>query len=175
MGEAEQQKPVKLFFSIIFKDDGKAEKAIKKMTDLYGGLEESGLSTSFDYTDYYEKEMGKPLFRKIVCFKNLVQKDDIAKIKHETNKIEESSASGGKRTVNIDPGYITEAKVVLLTTKDYTHRIHIGDKIFAESTLFFRDGSFSPWPWTYPDYASEELRNYFDEVRNHYIKSRKAG
>jgi len=175
MGEVEQQKPVKLFCSVIFKEATQAEKALKEMVALYGELEEKELSTSFDYTDYYEEEMGKPLYRKMLLFKNLVEKDNTARIKHESNRIEGNLATGGKRTVNLDPGYITEAKVVLLTTKDYTHRIYIGDKIFAESTLFFQDGSFNPWPWTYPDYGSDELRNYFNDSRDLYMKSRKAG
>ena len=175
MGVLEQQKPVKLFSSVIFQKQELAEKAIKELVNLYGELEDKELSAPFDYTDYYEEEMGKPLFRRLICFKNLIKKGGIAMVKHETNRIEEEFMVDGKRTVNLDPGYITEAKVVLLTTKDYTHRIYIGDKIFAESTLFFKDGSFASWPWTYPDYASQELKGYFNEARDLYMKNRKEG
>ena len=83
--------------------------------------------------------------------------------------MEDRSRSNGARTVNIDPGYITEAKLVLLTAKDFSHRIYQKDGIFAESTLFFQDHSFRPWPWTYPDYASAEMVEYFNQVRELYM------
>lgn len=175
MGALEKQKSVKLFCSIIYRDALRAENALKEMIKLFGEVEKLELSVSFDYTDYYHDEMGEPLKRKIVCFKDLVSKESIPQIKHESNRIEDNFKEEERRTVNIDPGYITEAKVVLLTTKDYTHRIYIGKKIFAESTLFYRGGSFAPWPWTYPDYASQELREYFNKVRELYMTSRKTG
>ena len=120
------------------------------------------------------EEMGKPLMRKLVCFKKLVEKEDISRIKLKTNELENHFSAGKNRTVNIDPGYVTEAKLVLLTTKDYTHRVYIGKRIFAESTLFYQDGEFRPWPWTYPDYASKELASYFEKIREIYIKDIKV-
>ncbi|MFH1304964.1 MAG: DUF4416 family protein, partial [Candidatus Omnitrophota bacterium] len=115
-------------------------------------------------------ELGSRLKRKVICFRILHPKEKIFRIKLATNRIEDRFRVNGKRTVNIDPGYVNDAKLVLLTTKDYTHRIHIGGSIFAESTLFFQEGSFRRWPWTYPDYASEELVDYFNDVRKIYME-----
>ena len=100
----------------------------------------------------------------------LRSKEKAAEIKLITNRIEDRFRKDRKRTVNIDPGYVTEAKLVLLTTKDYTHRVYIGKRIFAESTLFFQDGTFKSWPWTYPDYASAEMVSYFNQVRELYMQ-----
>jgi hypothetical protein len=169
MGDAVKQRPVKLVASMIFKDKNFLHLAEEKVKKLYGPLEDLDKTASFDYTDYYYEEMGKPLLRKLICFKKLVDLENISKIKLTTNRIENRTSINGRRTVNIDPGYVTEAKLVLLTTKDYTHRVYAGGRIFAESTLFYQDGSFRSWPWTYPDYASGELKSYFENVREIYL------
>ena len=174
MGIEIDQKGVKLVMSIIFKDENLLHEVEKELVGLYGDLEEAEKTCAFDYTDYYHEEMGKPLMRKVISFKKLVEKEDISRIKLKTNELESHFSAGGGRAVNIDPGYVTEAKLVLLTTKDYTHRVYIGKRIFAESTLFYQDGSFRPWPWTYPDYASRELASYFEKIREIYIKDIKA-
>ena len=141
-----------------------------KLRNIYGPTEPHEKILPFDYTGYYYDEFGRPLKRKLMCFKRLISKEKIFRAKVRTNRIEDGLRKNGKRTVNIDPGYVTEAKLVLLTTKDYTHRVYVGNQIFAESTLFFRDNAFRPWPWTYPDYASDEIRAYFNEVRRMYVE-----
>ena len=170
MGMLEGQKPVKLVASMIFAEEKTRERAEEKLRKIYGAPEPYERILPFDDTDYYHDEFGKPLKRKLVCFKRLLKKENISKIKLTTNRIENHFRVDEKRTVNIDPGYVTEAKLVLLTTKDYTHRVYVGRRIFAESTLFFQKGTFRPWPWTYPDYAREELISYFNGVREMYMR-----
>jgi uncharacterized protein DUF4416 len=170
MGVLFEHKPVKLIISIIYKETSLREKAEKQLKKLYGEFELLEKVTTFDLTDYYYDEMGQPLERKLICFKKLIKIEKMYNVKIRTNKIENSLAEERHRTVNIDPGYITEAKLVLLTTKNYTHRIYIGGHIFAESTLFYMDGKFNIWPWTYPDYASTEMIEYFEKVREIYMK-----
>lgn len=170
---AMDQKPVKLVASIIYKDEKFLEYAEKELKGLFGPLEDLVKTTPFAYTDYYYPEFGRPLKRKLISFKNLVKKENIKRIKLKTNRIEDRTRAirgvSPKRRANIDPGYVTEAKVVLLTTKDYTHRVYLGQGIFAESTLFYQNKTFRPWPWTYPDYTSQDLISYFNEVRRIYI------
>jgi len=67
--------------------------------------------------------------------------------------------------VNIDPGYLTPAKLILATTKDYSHRLYLGRGIYGEIILVYSCGSFKPLPWTYPDYRSEDYSKYFSRVR----------
>ena len=161
---------MKLVTSIIFREETFLRLAEDRLKRLYGPLEGPEKIMPFDYTDYYYEEFGKPLRRKLICFKKLINTEKFYRIKQATNRIEDRFRERGKRKVNIDPGYVTEAKLVLWTTKDYTHRIYIGRRIYAESTLFFEDGTFKPWPWTYPDYASPELVSYFNEVRERYVQ-----
>jgi hypothetical protein len=127
------------------------------------------MAVPFDQTDYYFPEFGQPLKRKIISFKKLVSMEKIYMVKIASNRLEDRSMAYGKRRVNIDPGYVTDAKLVLLTTKDYSHRVYIGKGIFSEVTLFFQNGSFKAWPWTYPDYAKDEMRSFFDKVRGLYM------
>ncbi len=178
MGLSSNNNPVKLVTSFIYKDEACLEQAEKSILKRFGEYEPLIESLPFDYTDYYNEEFGEPLKRKLVAFKKLVKIDKIYKVKQFSNKIENRLKEGGKRRVNIDPGYVTEAKLVLLTTKDYTHRLYVGGKIFAETTLYYQNDAFRAWPWTYPDYASDELRGYFEKIRDIYvgqIKNTKIG
>jgi hypothetical protein len=138
------------------------EKSFKNKIDFKSDV------MDFNYTDYYEKEMGSSLKRRFFSFKKLVRLETIAKIKLLTNDIEKRFCVGGKRTVNIDPGYVDMAKLVLLSTKDYSHRVHVGSGIFAEVTLHYKDKRFDFWPWTYPDYRSEEYTAIFGIIRDMY-------
>jgi hypothetical protein len=76
--------------------------------------------------------------------------------------------AGGRR-VNIDPGYLAGAKFVLLTGKDYSHRLYLGEGIYGEVTLVVQRGGFSPLPWTYPDYGSQPLLGILDQLRRKYL------
>lgn len=170
MGVPVKQKPVKLIASLIYGDNGHLRQAEEQLKEAYGPFGKQQTVLPFDYTDYYLDEFGPGLSRKLICFEKLVDPEKVSEIKIATNEIEDRSRIDKKRKVNIDPGYVTEAKLVLLTTKDYSHRIYLGKRIFAEPTLCFRAGTFVPWPWTYPDYASPEIVSYFNGVRESYME-----
>lgn len=161
--------PAKLVASVFMK-----EKSL--FTDLYDPLEAIGGPVDiispwldFDFTDYYYKEMGAPLFRRMVAFKPLMQQEDLAGIKLATNALEERFSNGGHRRVNIDPGYLLCSRFVLATGKDYAHRIFIGRDIYADLTLMYTNQGFTPLEWTYPDYASKEILHFLGKVRAKYL------
>ena len=170
MGALLEQKSVKMVVSIIYREDSFLYEAETTLVEKYGEIEDLKEIFYFDFTDYYEKEFGKDLKRKLICFKKPIGPEFLSKIKHYTNEVEKKLKNNNNRTVNIDPGYITEAKLVLFTTKDYSHRVYIGDNIFAEVTLHFQNNSFRAWPWTYPDYSSNALVDYFNKVRSLYMR-----
>jgi hypothetical protein len=124
----------------------------------------------FDHTAYYAAEFGEGLKRRFVAFEELVHPGKLAEIKLLTNALEMEWVLEGKRRINIDPGYISHSKLVLATTKNHAHRIYLGQGIYAEVTLHFRDGAFRAWPWTYPDYASSPLIAIFNHIRALYVK-----
>ncbi len=121
----------------------------------------------FEYTDYYEEEFGSPLVRAFFFF-GLRSQEDLVNIKHRAYEIEQSFVENGKRQVNLDPGYLLLSRLVLSTFKDFAHRIYLGRGVFAEVTLIFKEGSFQPLPWTYPDYSDPKVITLFNEVREEY-------
>ncbi|MQL46471.1 DUF4416 family protein, partial [Escherichia coli] len=88
-------------------------KAIEILEDKFGQILVESSPKLWNYSDYYTPELGSPIKRRFIFFKNLISEADIAKIKIQTNQIEEELSKHGKRTVNLDPGYIGLAKLVL--------------------------------------------------------------
>ncbi len=126
------------------------------------------------YTDYYEEEMGKPLWKTFYFFERLMGPEYLIDLKHLCYHVEKLySDSQNRRRVNIDPGYLNTAKVVLATFKDYAHRIYIGKSVFAEVTLIYKDGAFRALPWTYSDYKDQKHLEYFQKAREYYKSQRR--
>ena len=123
---------------------------------------------SFNYTEYYKAEMGHPLHRRMLVFKELIAQEALAQVKLVTNELENRYTQNGRRRVNIDPGYLLYERFVLATGKNYTHRIYIGDQIYADLTLIYQQGQYRPLPWTYPDYADSVMRSFLLTVRSKY-------
>ncbi len=159
----------KFFCGILINNSVNIEDFNKVLSQNYGEIEL--ISDIFDFveTDYYFKEMGN-IKRYWVIFKDLVELDTLSDAKILANKIESTYLSQTGRNVNIDPGYMVEEKIVLASTKNFTHRIYIGKNIFAECTLYFKKGSFRDWPWSYADYKSEYGIKFFNNLRKDYME-----
>ena len=71
--------------------------------------------------------------------------------------------------MNIDPGYIAKAHLILATGKGYSHRPYLRDGIYADLTLIYCNKAFQSLPWTYPDYAGEEMIGIFTRIRDKYV------
>ncbi|MCX8093528.1 MAG: DUF4416 family protein, partial [Candidatus Goldbacteria bacterium] len=125
---------------------------------------------SFTYTDYYNKEIGDNLIRRFISFKELQDPGELCSIKILTNEIEQKFLyeNTKNRRINIDPGLLSLSKFILATTKNYSHRIYIGDGIFAEVTLKYENKGFVAFDWTYPDYKTEEYRTILNRIREIY-------
>jgi hypothetical protein len=172
MGEIKKHQPVKLIVGMIAADSALFLSAEELLSQKFGDIDFSSDVISFDYTNYYAKEMGENLLRKFISFEKFIQPEECPKIKHFTNELEKRFLLEGtdKRLINLDPGYLTAAKLVLLSTKDYIHRIYLNDGIYAEITLEMAGNSFRAWKWTYPDYRSEEYISIFNEIRQMYME-----
>jgi len=178
MGKAKKPQRVKLVIGMFTKDKKLFDKIEEFFIKGFGETDYKSPVLSFDHTDYYKEEMGYPLKKRFVSFKKLIPPESIAKIKLLTNLIEDkfSEEKNGSlnRQINIDPGYITDAKFILATTKDYCHRTYLSKGIYAEVALAWKKDSFKSLEWTYPDYRTEEYINILNTIRNSYMKERKS-
>jgi hypothetical protein len=167
--------PVKLIASLFSPSQSLLDEIVEALQGLFGPIDRVSAPFMFDRTTYYAREMGWPLHRRFVSFRDLVSPDRLGGIKIETNAVEERYLMEGRRRVNIDPGYVALERLVLATGKNYVHRIYLSQGIYADLTLVFSKGSFSPLPWTYPDYAAVETIRYFNQVRTTYLGQLKGG
>jgi len=165
--------PVKLIVSLFSAEKPLVEQGIKELGNVLGPVDWISEECFFDRTRYYEKEMGWPLHRRFLSFERLINPEDIVPAKLKTNRMERHFSRGGKRRLNIDPGYISPERLVLATGKNYVHRIYLSKGIYADLTLIFSRGHFRPLQWTYKDYADPATRGYFEKVRERYMKQRK--
>ncbi len=171
MGVIRPARKVKLICGMISGDPDLLRRTRPMLEQRFGAIDAVSDLWPFDATDYYQAEMGPDLQRQFVSFASLIDPGRIGAIKRETNDLEaEICRAAGVpkefRLVNLDPGYIGIGKLVLATTKDYSHRIYLGDGMYAEVTLHWQDGRWQAWPWTYPDYADDRYHDFFTRVRD---------
>jgi hypothetical protein len=172
VAQAVEPAPVKLIVGLILAPEAPIVAIRQQLVALYGPIDRATALLPFVATRFYEREMGSGLQRLFWSFDLLIAADSLAGVKHETNAIEQTYAvKTGQlrhRRVNLDPGYVDLAKLVLATTKDRQHRVYLGRGIYAEVTLRFTGGRFVAWEWTYPDYRTPEYLAFFDAVRRRY-------
>ncbi len=177
MGAIHFPPPVKLICGVLFHPAADLEAALAALDAEFGPADLVSPTWPFDYTDYYDAETGPNVQRKFYSFERLIQADSLPDIKRRTNELEAAEArrpdAPAVRPVNLDPGYLDAARLVLATTKDHAHRIYLRGGVYAEVTLAYRGGRFEPWPWTYPDYAGPRYKEFFAQVRRRYMRQLK--
>ncbi len=170
--------PVKLIVGILAANNQCLNTATEAVTDKFGTADFTSEVWPFDKTDYYKEQMGPRILRQFISIDRLIDPGKLAKIKHQTNKIEQKLAKALRlplpRPVNLDPGVIEPSKLVLATTKNYSHRIYIGRKMFAEVTLIFDKGRWQTLDHTYPDYRQQCYFDFFEKVRVRLVEQLKS-
>jgi len=168
MSKPQEPKPAKLVIGLFMKDRALFEPLAVELASEFGSLDMVSPWMPFDYTTYYEQEMGTPLLRRLLAFKTLIEQLDLASVKLTTNQLEDQYTRNGRRRVNIDPGYLSYERFVLASGKNFVHRIYIGQKIYADLTLIYQQGAYQKLPWTYPDYADRPITSFLTRARARY-------
>ncbi|MBU4444611.1 DUF4416 family protein [bacterium] len=161
------------FVAIMFSTLEHLQQVLGHLTERLGAVLGSGLPYKVtDFTDYYVEEFGGNLQKQFFIFEKPVNLEVFDQIKVRTNQLETKIDSTilSRRVVNIDPGYLTPAKLVLFSTKNFSHRIYTGNGIFAEVTMLYAHGEFVRLPWTYSDYYWEENLKFLYTMRNKIVK-----
>ena len=174
MSQPRPASPAKLVIGFLVGDKALARGIMDELGVSFGALDLISPWLPFDYTDYYAREMGAPLHRRLLAYKTLVAQDELPAIKHITNRLEASRAVEGRRRANIDPGLLLRERFVLATGKNFTHRVYLGRGIYADLTLIYREGAFQALPWTYPDYVDPRLQAFLVRARQKLDRDMKA-
>lgn len=162
--------PEKLVIGVLSTREQYHNKLKELLQSHFGTIEREFGPFPFVFTDYYDQEMGSGIQRCFYVFSDLVDPQDLARIKNITQGIELQFSEDGKRKINLDPGILSLSRFVLATTKDRGHRIPLRDGIFGEVTLMYVNKQFIPLEWTYADFASEQYRSLLKEIRGSYKK-----
>lgn len=166
--------PVKFICAFIYSDETLYQKTKKILVKRFGKIDFESEKIDFNLTDYYYREMGKPLFRRFASFEKLLAPEQLIKVKLYSIKLEKKFADRLRRRINIDPGYLNLAKLVLTTTKDFAHRLYLGRGVYAEVTLSYQKEGFVSSSTTFPDYRTDKYKEIFLKIRGLYRKQIKV-
>lgn len=174
MSHPREPEPAKLITGLLFRDFDTQRSVLVTLKDRFGPMDWLTEPKPFTYTDYYVSEMGEGIYRQILSFADPVFPGKLAEIKLFTNELERQLSRGNSRQVNIDPGLLSEERVILATGKNFTHRVYLRDGIYADLTLIYQGGSYQPLPWTYPDYKDPMLLHFFGALRRKLVFQRQG-
>jgi hypothetical protein len=170
MGAIQDPTSVLLVVAASSGHDAALDWARERCAEMYWPVAVASDAFDFTETDYYTATMGAGLKKQFFAFERLIDPGALAGIKCDTNRWEAEYAGLGRheesRPLNLDPGYISPAKLVLASTKDHAHRIYLADGIYAEITLAYRQRRWQPMEWTYPDYRRDDYQRFFTQCRN---------
>ena len=173
MWELNTPKPVKLICGILACDAPALDAARLRLTEELGTPDLVSEVWPFDLTAYYQEQAGPDILRQFIALADLIDPGRLAGIKHLTNRLERELAAElnrpWPRPVNFDPGLIEPSKLVLASTKNFAHRIYIGDQMFAEVTMTYVRGTWETFPFTFPDFKNGRYNPFLSRVRQRLV------
>ena len=161
--------PVVRFCAVITRHKDARKWAIARLAEQWGQATVCSVEIPFEAGGYYTPSMGSGLHKSLIAVADFADPGSLADWKNETNEWEQeytrSSQHEEDRPLNLDPGYMTQAKLVLATTKDRDHRLYLRDGMFAEVTLTYVGKAWQHHRWTYPSYRTDEVATFANQCR----------
>jgi len=157
--------PGKALIGVLFQKDEIYQQFLRHLETIEVEIELESEIYKFDSTDYYQEEMGSGLYRIFLSLKGLYPVEQSVSLKNETNSWENEWKEAGKRTLNLDPGYLDLHKMVLLSAKEGPQKIYLGRGIWSDLNLIRKAGRFEALPWTFPDLRESRYHPFFERVR----------
>jgi hypothetical protein len=161
--------PVIRFVAVITSDEEVRAWAYRCIEERWGTMTECSPPMPFHANGFYNDAMGEGLIKTLVATTQPCDPVGLADWKTQTNQWEIEAAlkltKPQSRPLNLDPGYITQAKLVLATVKDRDHRVYLKDGIFGEITLTYVGRQWVHHRWTYPDYRTDEVVSFAMKCR----------
>ena len=174
MWEINKPEPVKLIIGILAADEQCLAVAVEAVTAQFGKADMKSEIWPFDQTEYYKDQAGENIVKQFVCIEKLIDPGELAAIKLKANEIEQDLAQKPNtdlpRPINLDPGIMEPSKLVLASTKNFSHRIYIGQNIYAELTLTYQKGNWHAYDYTFPDHKLPRYHAFFSKVRQRLVE-----
>jgi hypothetical protein len=170
MGDISEPELVLLVLAAFSRYPAALDWALERAATAWGPAALASERFAFVETDYYEPTMGPGIEKCFWAFGRLIDPGRLVELKLQTNAWETEYAEWGghaePRPLNLDPGYLTPAKLVLASTKDHAHRLYLSRGIYAEVTLFYKDRQWQHRDWTFPDYRRADYQQFFSACRD---------
>ncbi|MDG2381210.1 MAG: DUF4416 family protein [Pirellulaceae bacterium] len=170
MAEIRSARPVVMLIAVCSRYEQALDWAAQRAETEFGPIELRSPAFEFNQTEYYQASMGAGLKKQFLALRRLIDPGQLRHVKRSSNgwEIEYAKQTDWpeERPLNLDPGYVSEAKLVLASTKDHSHRIYLDDGIYAEVTLHYRGGRWQKSAWTYPDYQQADFQEFFLRCRD---------
>lgn len=164
---------VKRVVGVLYPDEERFAWTLGRLTGLWGEPDLVSGPVPFDKTDYY-RDIAPRLMRRFLCLPGLQDAGELPDWKNQAREVEAESRSP-IRAVNVDPGYLDGARLVLASTKDHAHRIWLRDGIYAEVTLRYRFGHWESFDYTFPDFKSGVYDDFLSAARRLWLEERARG
>lgn len=172
MSERLPPEPVKFFIAVLGRDEELIKQALTELCAVYGAVDLTSPTYEFTHTSYYAEEMGAGLNRYFFAFEKLGEPQELAPFKLLAAQIEEKLGVAGKRTINLDPGFLDYNKIVLASFKNGGQKIYLRDGVFADMVLMYTKGHFQAFAWTFPDFGTGRYEKFLLELRRRYKAQR---
>lgn len=157
---------VKLFVLALVQPTVEISFVKEMLSEVFGSIDYVSEPLLFDCTDYYESEMGPNLARSIISFTGPHHADILVGAKRACIELEKGCAVEGRRTINLDSGYLDPHKIVLASTKGAGQKIYIDEGIYADLIARYARGSYEVLPWGFPDFKDGRYAKDFLAVRS---------
>ena len=178
MESLEQPFPAKFICGVIFSEGVDLELVHQKCESLWGNIQDQSQTHNFSLgSSYYSQQMGAVHHRYFVSFVGLVDPVVLAERKRQAIELEAWASKAFPlcaRPLNLDPGLLMRGRMVLATTKDFSHRVYLSQGIYAEVTLQFKKKTIVPLPWTYPDILQGHYNEFLWRVKELFLLETKA-
>ena len=168
MASPQEPIPVKLFIAALCSQATPLQGVLDRMKEQWGPIDYTSDPIPFDVTDYYVPEMGEGLSRQMFSFAQPISPAEIVGVKLRSNELEDEFSEGGRRRINLDPGYMDHNKVVLPSMKQGAQKIYLDKGVWADPTLRYEKGTFIPFDWTFPDFKDGRYQKPLMRIRELY-------
>jgi hypothetical protein len=170
MGHPHPHPPAVLLLAAFSRYEAALDWARRQAIATWGPVAWESPVYDFNQTAYYRDSMGPDLRKVFFALECPFDPAALADVKLQTNRWEdEYRAAAGlpePRPLNLDPGYLTLAKLVLASTKEHSHRLYLRDGIYAEVTLYYSAHHWQAREWTYADYRRPDFQEFFSRCRD---------